>query len=74
METKELIEKLLNIVKAGEWQIHHAAENTYCPFCVTEDESWEDQKVHHEGCEFVALVSAANEWLANNASTRQGRA
>lgn len=72
MNTEELIEKLLKNAKRGEWATHHAAENIYCPYCIDWDtQSYEDMQSHNEGCEFVALVTAAEEWLANNACNGQ---
>jgi len=68
METKELVEKLLKMAEDNEWQIHHAAENQYCPYCINyETQSWDDMRSHNDGCEYVALVAAAKEWLSNNA-------
>lgn len=64
MMEKELIKRLLSMVRKNEWQYHHAAENPYCPFCVTDDEWWDDQKEHHPGCEYIALVAEAEEYLA----------
>lgn len=64
MNEKELIAKLLGMVKANEWQTHHAAENTYCPYCVSVGDEWDDQTEHHEGCEFVAIVAEAEKYLA----------
>jgi hypothetical protein len=55
-ENAELHAALLDaseIMDAGEWQTHHAAENTYCIYCCSDDEWWDDQKEHHDGCNFV---------------------
>lgn len=59
----KLIKDLLKMVKAGEWHVRHCAENTYCPYCERERDSWSDQKKHHEGCKFVKLVKHAEETL-----------
>lgn len=59
----DLIVKLLAMAKANEWQYRNAAENRYCPYCATDDEQWCDQQEHHEGCQFVAVVAEAEQWL-----------
>mgnify|MGYP001588249428 CR=1 FL=1 len=59
-EWDELVLELLKVVKANEWQRRHAAENTYCPFCSTDDDLWRDQKKHHPGCKYVILVTWAH--------------
>lgn len=66
MDTKELMAQLLEIAKDNEWQSRNAAENNYCPYCVTDDERWTDQVAHHDGCKFVAVVDAAEKYLAND--------
>jgi hypothetical protein len=66
MKPVEIVGKLLTIVKANEWQYRNAAENRYCPYCATDDEQWCDQREHHEGCQFVAIVTEAEQWLKNN--------
>lgn len=43
----------LAIIEGTEWHHRHAAENTYCPYCCTDAEAWEDQKSHHAGCQWV---------------------
>lgn len=61
---KELIAKLLEMVKSNEWQSRHAAGNTYCPFCANDGDTWDDQMEHHEGCKYVAIVEEAEKYLA----------
>jgi hypothetical protein len=55
-----LVKHLLDMVKANEWQTRHAAENTYCPYCNNDSDAWEDQKEHHDGCQFVMVVNAVH--------------
>lgn len=61
---KELIAKLLEMVKSNEWQTRHAAENKYCPYCANDNDAWDDQREHHAGCQFVAIVAEAEKFLA----------
>ena len=63
VEIVGLIKELLEIVEANEWQHRHAAENTYCPFCSTAEEFWEDQIKHHHPCKFVETVYKAKSFL-----------
>lgn len=58
-----LVTELVEMVKANEWQTHHAAENTYCPYCTNDSDGWNDQVDHHEGCKFVALIGKAEDFL-----------
>ena len=56
---KVLVRKLIDMLIGKEWAYRHAAENRYCPECANEDDAYVDQKYHHEGCEFVALINEA---------------
>ena len=66
MDKNKIIKELLEIVKANQWQTHHAAENYYCPYCVIDDEEWKDQKEHHKGCKIVRIINKAEESLMSN--------
>lgn len=63
MNNIEIIKELLEIVKFNEWQIHHAAENQYCPFCFDDKHWWIDQFSHNDNCRFVNAVNAAEKYL-----------
>lgn len=48
----------------SEWQIHHAAENRYCPYCAHKNlDNWRDQAEHHVGCEYVKMMEEAKKIL-----------
>jgi hypothetical protein len=59
MTDEELIREMADMLACTEWQTRHAAENTYCPWCAGDDDDWKDQKRHHDGCKFVAVMEAA---------------
>lgn len=59
----DMIDELLDLVARmraelvdREWSRHHAAENSYCPSCVSDSKWWEDQHEHNQGCGFNALL------------------
>lgn len=58
-----LVNRLLKIVQDNEWSIRHAAENRYCPYCEEPADAWTDQKEHHTGCGWVAIVAEAQAFL-----------
>lgn len=59
MTENTLISKMLEMLRHREWSHRNAAENQYCMDCSTDDERWEDQYEHHEGCEFEEIVKLA---------------
>lgn len=63
MDEIEIIRKLLEIAEDNEWQIHHAAENHYCQYCIEDKDWWTDQFYHNDNCRFVAAVNAAKKYL-----------
>jgi hypothetical protein len=72
MTWEDLLKNLLELLEEREWSHHNAAENTYCLDCMTEDERWDDQISHHDGCEFVAVVKAARRMLSSLSCGRCG--
>lgn len=57
----ELVEalKAFLAVDGGGFETRHAAENSYCPDCANESDSWRDQTEHHAGCGYLARIEAA---------------
>lgn len=60
-EFKSVIEWLIDNAKDNEWQIHHAAEDQYCPYCCKD--SWSFQHTHNEGCKYVEMMQKCDELL-----------
>ena len=54
---RPLIDWLIQNAEANEWQSRHAAENSYCQYCADDSDDWNDQKTHHGGCEYVAMMT-----------------
>lgn len=61
MSEIKLVTELLKMVKQNEWQIRHAGENAYCPYCC--DDIWVDQTKHNPGCHYVKMVAEAEKYL-----------
>lgn len=59
----EVLARLIQFARDNEWQVRHAAENTYCPDCATGGDDWRDQKEHHPGCQYVSMMSEAEQLL-----------
>lgn len=67
IKIKELVKKLLENVEDNEWQFHYLTENRYCEYCIKDDEVYQgDQKEHHVGCQFIALVDETKRYLKEN--------
>lgn len=65
VEIERLVRQLIEICERGEWQKRHAAENTYCPYCAREGDTWEDQSKHHAGCKFVEIINQAKRFVGD---------
>lgn len=63
-ELLKTTKKLLEMLKASEWETRHAAENRYCPYCANDDDMWRDQEQHHKGCKYVATIKKAEKIIA----------
>lgn len=43
-----------------EWQIAHAAEDRYCPYCCkSPEDDWTSMDEHREGCEYIKMMERA---------------
>ena len=57
----EVFNLLVQHAESTEWMTRHAAENSYCPYCSTEEDQWEDQHEHHENCKYTEMMKKAKE-------------
>ncbi len=59
----ETFKLLFEHAEATEWMTHHAAENSYCPYCANDDNWWDDQREHNDGCKYVEIMEKAKNIL-----------
>lgn len=66
--TDGLIADLLKVVKDSQWRVRHCAENTYCPYCLSEEQDSrlsydQEYEGHNPGCPLASLMEKAEKYI-----------
>ena len=64
----EIFKWLFDHAKDTEWMTHNAAENSYCPYCINDDDWFDDQREHEENCQYVEMMKKASAMINHQQS------
>ena len=62
--TKSFLQMLLQHLLATEWVEGMPRGHRYCPNCNPHPDRWNDQKEHHQGCEWKYMVAGLKSEIA----------